>query len=448
MKCPKCHYLSFEPEPQCRNCGYNLELAAADLRIEHDEAADEPFADLELRAAGDDVEDVVRDTEGDVAHVEEPPVWAPHRSAAEPPARQTKHAVAAAAQDDADVDETGLPPIRRPAVSVRTVTPPPAAPRAEDQGLPPPRRPARSAPTTELPLFVKDMPAATGGGHEPSGAPPPRVRVPQAPRPPVAVQRRATDSGRTRSQPVPAQTPAQPQTQPEAQPLTKIQVQTPTDADAAVSRSAAPARLAAPPPERPAPGVPAETGAARRPEGRRPGGSFGRDLLQDLERLDRMGRQQEPATPRRARAADEAFETGVAASTRLAAAAIDGAFLGTISLAVFWLTLRWCGLELRDALLVPVVPIATFVLLIALGYLLMFTAAGGQTIGKMACGLRVIDALEDGRPAGPVSPRQAFVRAVLTLPSVLALGAGFMPALVGEGRAFHDRLAQTRVVRA
>ena len=442
MKCPKCHYLSFEPEPQCRNCGYNLELAAADLRIEHDEAADEPFADLELRADAADLdgEGVVRNADRAIAHAGEPPDRAPCRATAEPPARQTTHAAAAARQGEADVDETGLPPIRRPAVSVRTVTPPPVL-RAEDQGLPPPRRPARSTPTTELPLFVKGMPAATGGGGpEPSGGQP-MVRVPESPRPPVAVQRRATDSGRTRSQPVPART--------ETRPETASQVRTPARTSAAVAVSApAPARPSASPPARPGPGVPAETGAARRPEGRRPGGSFGRDLLQDLERLDRLGRQQEPARPRRVSDVDEGVDSGVAASTRLAAAGIDGAFLGTISLAVFWLTLRWCGLELRDALLVPILPIGTFVLLIALGYLLMFTAAGGQTIGKMACRLRVIDALEDGRPAGPVSPRQAFVRALLTLPSVLALGAGFMPALVGEGRAFHDRLAQTRVVRA
>jgi len=36
----------------------------------------------------------------------------------------------------------------------------------------------------------------------------------------------------------------------------------------------------------------------------------------------------------------------------------------------------------------------------------------------------------------------------LTVPSVLALGVGFVPALVGDERALHDRLAHTRVVRA
>ena len=35
MKCPKCHYLSFEPEPRCRNCGYDLSLSPpADLDLQ------------------------------------------------------------------------------------------------------------------------------------------------------------------------------------------------------------------------------------------------------------------------------------------------------------------------------------------------------------------------------------------------------------------------------
>ena len=47
-----------------------------------------------------------------------------------------------------------------------------------------------------------------------------------------------------------------------------------------------------------------------------------------------------------------------------------------------------------------------------------------------------------------VTLKQAALRAVLTFPSVLALGAGFVPALIGSGPALHDRFAQTRVVRA
>ena len=33
MRCPKCHYLSFDPEPRCKNCGYDLEVADSELAL-------------------------------------------------------------------------------------------------------------------------------------------------------------------------------------------------------------------------------------------------------------------------------------------------------------------------------------------------------------------------------------------------------------------------------
>jgi uncharacterized RDD family membrane protein YckC len=67
----------------------------------------------------------------------------------------------------------------------------------------------------------------------------------------------------------------------------------------------------------------------------------------------------------------------------------------------------------------------------------------------MAVGTRVVPA----DPAAPASERvsfgQAVVRAAAYLVSLLPAGLGFVPALVGrERRALHDRLADTRVVRA
>ena len=48
-----------------------------------------------------------------------------------------------------------------------------------------------------------------------------------------------------------------------------------------------------------------------------------------------------------------------------------------------------------------------------------------------------------------VSFRTAVVRTVACLGSVLALGAGFLLAVINEDRcAFHDRVADTRVVPA
>jgi len=78
----------------------------------------------------------------------------------------------------------------------------------------------------------------------------------------------------------------------------------------------------------------------------------------------------------------------------------------------------------------------------------MFTAVNGQTVGKMIAHIRVVGTSAAEILTHRVSLGQAALRAVMTLPSVLALGLGFLPALIGEGRAVHDRIAHTRVVRA
>ena len=55
MRCPKCHYLSFDPEPRCKNCGYDLEVADTDLALRNAESAesaadqDDAMPDLPLR---------------------------------------------------------------------------------------------------------------------------------------------------------------------------------------------------------------------------------------------------------------------------------------------------------------------------------------------------------------------------------------------------------------
>jgi uncharacterized RDD family membrane protein YckC len=77
----------------------------------------------------------------------------------------------------------------------------------------------------------------------------------------------------------------------------------------------------------------------------------------------------------------------------------------------------------------------------------MFTAAGGQTIGMMLAGIRVVP----DHPRGgddQVTLAQATSRAAFALVAVLPLGLGWIPALFGKGRAVHDRLSHTHVVRA
>ncbi len=58
---------------------------------------------------------------------------------------------------------------------------------------------------------------------------------------------------------------------------------------------------------------------------------------------------------------------------------------------VLYFTLQMCGLGLSQLALLPKTPLAGFLLLLNGGYLAAFTA-GGQTIGKMAVGLRVVSA--------------------------------------------------------
>ena len=136
------------------------------------------------------------------------------------------------------------------------------------------------------------------------------------------------------------------------------------------------------------------------------------------------------------------------AGARLLGAVIDLLLLGSIDLAVLYFTLRLCGLGFGDARLLPLVPFGAFIALLNGGYMAAFTAAGGQSIGKMAARTRVVTADESA-----LSPRvplgQAVVRAIAYGVSALPAGLGFLPALLAaDRRAIHDRLAHTRVVKA
>ena len=163
-------------------------------------------------------------------------------------------------------------------------------------------------------------------------------------------------------------------------------------------------------------------------------------------------RSPRPGGPRRgvARAAEAASPAAGPArpvsarpGLRIAAAGCDLALLGGLDAAVVWLTLRLTGLELDMGSLdiLPLPPLVAFLCLLNAGYLVALTAAGGQTIGKMACRLRVADA--DG---GPVSLPRALVRAFWT-PVSMTVGLGVVwICLRREGRILHDVLAGTRVL--
>lgn len=137
------------------------------------------------------------------------------------------------------------------------------------------------------------------------------------------------------------------------------------------------------------------------------------------------------------------------AGARLIAGAVDLALAGGIDLTVVYFTLRICELGFAQVLMLPAAPMLSFLALLNLGYAATFVAAGGQTIGKMAAGIRVIPADPAARATERVTFGHAAVRAAGYVVSALPAGLGFVPAFVGqERRALHDRLAATRVVKA
>lgn len=128
---------------------------------------------------------------------------------------------------------------------------------------------------------------------------------------------------------------------------------------------------------------------------------------------------------------------------RLAAGVIDHLILFAIDLGVLYFTLRMAGLGVDEVRLLPIVPMLTFVGLVKISYFSAFTAIGGQTIGKMALGIRVV------ADRGAVDGVGAVRRTLASVLSLAPLGLGYLPAFVGaDRRALHDRLTGTRVVGA
>lgn len=158
-------------------------------------------------------------------------------------------------------------------------------------------------------------------------------------------------------------------------------------------------------------------------------------------------RSQMPSPPRRHAAGDVSRDPGSVEAAgilaRLVAATIDLLILGAVDAIVVYFTLRICGLTVQDLAILPKGPLIAFLLVQNGGYLVAFTA-GGQTLGKMAAGIRVIAA----EPASTLDVGHAFVREMMWLVLVAPAGLGFLPALFNrDRRGLHDRLAGTRVVR-
>lgn len=128
---------------------------------------------------------------------------------------------------------------------------------------------------------------------------------------------------------------------------------------------------------------------------------------------------------------------------RVGAAALDWAMLVGLDLAVIYFTLRVSRLAATEVMLLPPVPLVAFLLLLNGGYLALFTAACGQTVGKMAFGVKVVSCA-----GGPLTIPRAILRVGVFLLSALPAGLGLLPAVFDRSRrGLHDRLAATRVVR-
>ena len=129
---------------------------------------------------------------------------------------------------------------------------------------------------------------------------------------------------------------------------------------------------------------------------------------------------------------------------RMVAAVIDLALLAAVDLAVVSLTLQICGLDVRQLQRLPLGPLLAFLVVQNGGYLVAFTA-GGQTIGKMLTGIRVVAA----EPGESLDLGRSFQRTLAWVFMLLPAGLGLLSALLSpERRGLHDRFAGTKVVRA
>lgn len=243
----------------------------------------------------------------------------------------------------------------------------------------------------------------------------PARRVP-SPRAPLSVRRTTSDLPRLKTRPVTARQ----SRQVDAVPALRQSRRTESDPEGATGvRARGPAR---PVPARPEPShlVEPETWQASEP---------GPRFLFQADASDDGG-------------SGVTEDVSVSGLTRAASMAVDSGVMAVVVTAVWFLTLGIAGLPAGEWRTLPLVPLAAFLVLFAVAYHAGFTASGGQTLGKMLTGLQVVPV------EGTMHAGRAIGRAVLAIVGLAVAGLGIMPALVTrDGRALHDRLSGTRVVR-
>jgi uncharacterized RDD family membrane protein YckC len=128
---------------------------------------------------------------------------------------------------------------------------------------------------------------------------------------------------------------------------------------------------------------------------------------------------------------------------RFFAMAADLLLLGIVDVVVVYFTMQICGLSVLELAVLPKAPMLAFLVVQNGGYFVAFTASG-QTLGKMAAGIRVVT--EDADE--PLTVGRASLRTLMWTLLALPAGLGFVTALFRpDHRGLHDRFAGTRVVR-
>ena len=145
----------------------------------------------------------------------------------------------------------------------------------------------------------------------------------------------------------------------------------------------------------------------------------------------------------RAREPIDADEEDASIGARLGAVVTDLLILAAIDIVVVYFTMEICGIGFADLGLLPRAPLFAFLLVQNGGYLVTFTA-GGQTLGKMAAGIKVVAA----EPRATLDFGRAFIRELVWLGLAVPAGLGLLTVLSRDHRGVHDRFAGTRVVRA
>jgi len=132
-----------------------------------------------------------------------------------------------------------------------------------------------------------------------------------------------------------------------------------------------------------------------------------------------------------------------ALGARILAVAIDLVILAFVDAMVVYMTMQICGIGIDEISILPKGPLVAFLLLQNCGYLVAFTA-GGQTLGKMAAGIRVVSSDDDEA----LDVGRAILRTLMWIVLAVPAGLGFITAFLShDHRGLHDRFAGTRVVR-